>query len=612
MPKSAMLGAAALFLALTVSISANALADSPKPVNVPAGDLTTALELLEKQSGVEIVYRPEMLKGLRTSGVKGTLSSEEAVTKLLKGTKLTLHSDRTGVLLITEAGVEGAASAPGEKEPAAKRQDDATPRESLPVGQVDQGAAGPKIERRDGESKKTSGLEEIVVTGSRIPIAVGERAQEVQVYTKEQIDQSGQNSVADFLNTLPSVSLSSTENQIGGQTFGGATTVQLHGLPLGTTLVLFNGRRVETSGTQASTDVFDLNNIPLAAVERIEVVADGSSAVYGSDAIAGVVNIVLRKSFDGVEAGIKYGGANGIDETDANLALGKQWDRGSVSIVGSYQERGSLHGADRFLTSTNDYSSFGGPDNNLPTCNPGNVFSTSGAPLPGAPAGSNATYAAVSSRTVSGKPTFANFNYGTLNECLYGGDYSVIPSTHRTGIFAQGDFKLTPSTELFSEFMYSKVREQINEGNLGLFGIDGFQSYTVSAANPFNPFGTTVGIADSFNSIQAVLDLDTTFVRALVGARGELWKDWSWELSAWQSSDRTDNTEENFLPNPAIQDALNSSNPSTALNPFVAGSQGSQALLQSLYSNVYSNYHGRDESANGFMRGPIAQLPAGV
>src|SRR5260221_13508437 len=87
MPKSAMLKTAALIFALVVSISANARADSPKPVNVPAGDLTAALELLEKQSGVEIVYRPEMLKGLHTGGVKGALSSEEAVTKLLKGTK---------------------------------------------------------------------------------------------------------------------------------------------------------------------------------------------------------------------------------------------------------------------------------------------------------------------------------------------------------------------------------------------------------------------------------------------------------------------------------------------------------------------------------------------
>src|SRR6267378_774265 len=101
MKKSAMLKTVALFLALAASISANAMADSPKPVNVPAGDLTGALELLEKQSGVEIVYRPELLKGLYTGGVKGTLSSEEAVTRLLKGTTLKLHTDRTGVLLIT-------------------------------------------------------------------------------------------------------------------------------------------------------------------------------------------------------------------------------------------------------------------------------------------------------------------------------------------------------------------------------------------------------------------------------------------------------------------------------------------------------------------------------
>src|SRR5882724_6485545 len=125
MSKSAMLKTAALIFALAVSISANAIADSPKPVNVPAGDLTAALELLEKQSGVEIVYRPELLKGLHTAGVKGTLSSEDAVTRLLKGTTLKLGSDRTGVLLITTAGADGAAASPsGEKEVPAKREDE--------------------------------------------------------------------------------------------------------------------------------------------------------------------------------------------------------------------------------------------------------------------------------------------------------------------------------------------------------------------------------------------------------------------------------------------------------------------------------------------------------
>src|SRR5260221_6159382 len=157
MPKSARLKAAALCFALAVSISANAMADSSKPVNVPGGDLTAALELLERQSGVEIVYRPELLKGLHTGGVKGTLSSEEAVMRLLKGTTLKLHSDRTGVLLITEAGADGAAaSASGEKEPAAKREDEATPRDRLPLAQTDQGIpSNPSaVEKQDEQTSK--------------------------------------------------------------------------------------------------------------------------------------------------------------------------------------------------------------------------------------------------------------------------------------------------------------------------------------------------------------------------------------------------------------------------------------------------------------------------
>jgi len=136
------------------------------------------------------------------------------------------------------------------------------------------------------------------------------------------------------------------------KTFGGATTVQLHGLPMGSALVLLNGRRIETSGsTQAfGQEFFDLNNIPLAAVERVEIVPQGSSAIYGSDAIAGVVNILLKNNFDGLEANTKYGQASGIDESDSSLAWGKRWDKASIMILGSFQTRSELRGFDRSIT----------------------------------------------------------------------------------------------------------------------------------------------------------------------------------------------------------------------------------------------------------------------
>ena len=121
MPHSAMFKAASLAITLSAFLSTTAIADSPRPVNIPASDLTTALELLEKQSGMEIIYRPELLRGLRTEGVTGTLSSEDAVSILLKGTRLKLQSDQSGVLLITEeVGASGVAAASAEKRASAK------------------------------------------------------------------------------------------------------------------------------------------------------------------------------------------------------------------------------------------------------------------------------------------------------------------------------------------------------------------------------------------------------------------------------------------------------------------------------------------------------------
>src|SRR6185312_9889470 len=140
--------------------------------DVPAGDLTAALETLEKQSGVEILYRPEMLRGLRTRGVHGTLTSEAALASLLEGTKLSLHTDKTGVLLITDAPA-AASIAPdrgaSSDQPPAKQEVGKSSSQDFRVGQVDQTGAGAPVEPRP--------LEEIIVTAQKKQ----ERLQDVPV-----------------------------------------------------------------------------------------------------------------------------------------------------------------------------------------------------------------------------------------------------------------------------------------------------------------------------------------------------------------------------------------------------------------------------------------------
>ncbi len=454
-------------------------------------------------------------------------------------------------------------------------------------------------------------LEEVVVTGSRLKQSSRDGAQDVRVFSRDDIERSGESSVATFLNTLPSVSLASTETV--AENNGGAS-VSLRGLPLGTTLVLLNGRRLETSGIQGlfGNDFFDLNNIPLAAVEQIDVVADGSSAVYGSDAIAGVVNIKLKKSFDGAEASVQSGWAKDLNESNASLAIGHQFESGGFSVIGSFQRRGSLDTSERPLTASNDYTAFGGPNNNFPACNPGDVFTLDGSPLPGAAPGNNASYAAVTSASRSGKPSFADFAYGSLNSCALLTGSSLIPATRRAGVFAQGSYELQPGIEVFTELLYSHVEQHYDTGPTVLLGEPGAPDFTVSASNPYNPFGIPVGVSESLDTIRTGIPLDTQFFRPLVGLRGQLSGGADWEVTAWGSADWATELGLNEIINDAgLQDAFNSANPATALNPFIAGPPAPQTYLQSFFSNEVLTFHSRDLAMNGFLRGTLFSLPAG-
>lgn len=608
-----MIKSTLIVFACCASFAAHARADTPKQVSVPAGELVSALESLAKQAAVDLVYQPEQLKAFRTSGVKGTYTPEGAIRILLKGTPLELRTDPSGAMVIAPPHTLSTLEEREGAHDSGKGEESEKDRLQLAQTNTSGPSSSQTVEKSDESSDKNSRKqiqleEEVVVTGSRIPTTAKEGAQEVKIFTREQIEQSGQTTVADFLNTLPIVSTAVTEG--GQQTPFGGTTVQLRGLPYGTTLVLINGRRVETSGSQSSSDFFDLNNIPLAAVERIDVVADGSSAIYGSDAIAGVVNIILKKNFDGLEFNAKESWAKDIQESDTSVAFGRRWDKGSVSLIGSYQSRGELTNTERMITSSSDYTSFGGPNNNFPVCNPGNVFSSDGNNLPGL----NSSFAAVPAG-YTGKPSVEEFKgtAGTLNECAIFTGLSLIPASHRTGLLAEGNYELTPYVELFAELLYSHVQQYLYFNYQGLFGIPGFQEFTVSASNPYNPFGTTVGVTDLFTTVPRVGNIaDTVFFRPLAGAKGRFLSTWQWEVSAWDSKDSTNDPQPNFIANGAgIQNALNSSNPATALNPFVAGPPGSQSLLQSFYTDAFIKFSGRDQGVNGFARGQVIQLPSG-
>lgn len=582
---------------------------------IPGQGMRDALLAFSVQADVQVVADSNLVSGKRSSGVDGKLLPERALAILLQGSGLDYTIVRGNTFAIralsrTAAGTGSDTNATANSTVMGVSETQlaqADPRESNTAGAVTETLPTGQTKKSDDRGA----ISEIVVTGSRLAAPTKEGGQDVLVYSRQQIDDSGQSSVSDFMNTLTDVSVSTTGG--GEQTFAGAGTARLHGLPVGTTLVLINGRPVETTGGQAffGANIFDLNSIPLAAVERIEVLPSGSSAIYGSDGLAGVLNIILKKDFDGLETNVKYGGASGTKETDANLAWGTKWDKGSLSIIGSYQNIDEMDGFARTLTATQDYTSFGGPNTSEPFCPRSNVYSTTGAPLPGL---GSAAYAAVPAG-LTGVATQSSFlkTAGQLNTCSYYGYISQIPGAERTGLSLNAHYELSPTLDIFTEIMvtHSLVRE--GQDPPILLGEPGYTPYTVAASNPYNPFGQTVGISGLLASLgRSFDDLPTTFFRPLVGLRGSAFGSWNWEVVGFEGRDESSYNQTNQVNPVALLTALNSSNPTKALNPFIDGAPGSPALLQSLLGpDMLVRNSSSRVTGNGFLRGPLFNLPSG-
>ena len=444
-------------------------------------------------------------------------------------------------------------------------------------------------------------LEGMVVVGSRLPAAEAQTALDIHIYDHERIEQSGQSTVADFLGTLPEVSLLSPENA----TLSG--TVRVRGALFGSVLVLINGRRTEpvTGAGAAFFNFFDINMIPLSLVERIEVLPTGSSAIYGGDALAGVVNIVLRSDFRGAEVGAGYKWADNTHET--LTWAGGAWKQGdfSMSIIGTYSERSPLFGKDRDITNNPDMRRFGGPNlGNQFFGVPANVSSVSGN-LPGL----NSSFAAVPVGSSGIGLTPADFaaTAGTQNTGSFNRYQALIPESRRTGAYLSASYSSTPALELFAELLATKY-------NLGTNPAPPFfQLDSVPATNPFNPFGTTVRVSGVVQGAESLAKqtFDEDFLRPLIGARGKA-GEWQWEATALNSADRGSSVVSGQPNRVLLNAALASTNPATALNPFVDGPMGSSSLVASIFSNsTVIEFKSASTIVDAFARGPLLHLPAG-
>jgi len=212
------------------------------------------------------------------------------------------------------------------------------------------------------DEDQAEAVEEVVVTGSRIKRSTNTQSSEIITISAADMEITGDQSVAEALRSSNLNALGSFRESSGSSAQSNAT-VDLRGVGAARTLVLINGRRTVGSPSLGGGGTVNLNMIPFSAVERIELIADGASAVYGSDAVAGVVNVILKKGYEGLTITARYGDRSQDEGNISGVSLltGASNDRGSVTFGLEYDQRDPIFDADRDYTAARygDYNGDG-------------------------------------------------------------------------------------------------------------------------------------------------------------------------------------------------------------------------------------------------------------
>lgn len=454
-------------------------------------------------------------------------------------------------------------------------------------------AAAAGVGQEAGEGGTTT-LDRVEVTGSRIKRADIETAAPITVITRADIEASGELSVADFMRNNIYNSFGSTRESSGSAT-GSQATINLRGLGSAYTLVLIDGRRMTNSGA-LSGGAANVNMIPSSAVERIEILREGAGAVYGSDAIGGVVNIILRKDYEGLSiAGSTEmaAGGRGPDGNALSVSGGISSDRGNITFVLDHQQRGMMYNRDiRDMI----------PD----------AWWTAG--LSGY--NSSATFIGTSgTRNVDNCDAYENSIRISATRCAFdhGATSANESSLRRNAMFVNGNYDLTDNTEFFFRALNSETRSlgvyaaaPVDNGGRG----PGFLP-TIAADNPFNPFGeagtlqyrfTPLGTRDTIR-----FDKQREFTVGLNGAN-----DWfggaDWEVAVGHGQNSQNSINYNYGIGGILQQLIDSGqfNPFDPTHPSVAANAGR------IGHTVFVESHMRTVSADGHISFDLFEMPAGA
>jgi outer membrane receptor protein involved in Fe transport len=481
---------------------------------------------------------------------------------------------------------------------------------------------------QQADQSKAKQLETITVTGSHIRRVDVETSNPVVTIDSTAIRASGKLTLGDLVQQLPAVTGGNVNPQVNNGGGTGGTTVGLRGLGGQRTLVLIDGHRVINSATN---NLVDVNSIPTDMVERIEVLTDGASAIYGSDAIGGVINVILKKNYNGASLSAQYGqsghgdgaskaytaafghtsdkwdimGGVGYNQTDGILASRRKFSKNSVSISGGPTSSGSYTPVHTFVGGSS-YGAHGRIQvpsslqgtNGFPSCK--NVALNTGA------AGTSG----------SDYHCFGNddkYNYASVN--------LIDTPQKRTSIWLKGDYKFTDHLTAYAEGYHNKTTASFQLAP-ALLGVN--YGLVIPQNNPYNIFNTAFDPAHNDFRLRAVsignrqADSKNTTDQWDGGLKGDFGlfnQNWTWDLNVDYGRSAQDLTTLN-LPNMNVVNAdlacTSASNGCTPLNIFNQFNPDSAKTLREAARPAYSHTLNTQQVYTLEANGGLFDLPAGT
>jgi len=399
----------------------------------------------------------------------------------------------------------------------------------------------------------------------------------------------------------------STQANSSDDTANGGSSVSLRGLGADSTLILVDGRRIAVSPFAKGIDTafVDINNIPLAAIKRVDILKDGASATYGSDAIAGVINIILRDDIEGVELSGKIGTTadGGGKEQDISIVWGNNTKNSSHTFILDYFKRDEILYADRSYSKSANQSAL----------HPNDPFADDFRSSSGIPG----TIALKSDPTVRMPDTFGNDVcapqdiVGTLCRYDYAPFMSMIPATERFSYIYTGKYKIKDNLSAFAQ-----LNGQSSKTTVKGAGSPSFNELFMSGDNPNHPFVNMPShpfYQQDLTMRRRMVDIgnrkkkvDSDYYRVVLGLKGEI-KDWSWESAySYIQSKSVERGVDGFPNSRRVQEAIDNG----SWNPFEPSSN-SQEALDFIETTTTRTGKSTNKSVDFNLTGPVMELAHG-